>query len=54
MDVGNLPMNNSFICKKGRASIKRGCQGLGGRGNKKKRGQGENNVKQRTGKIFLN
>lgn len=36
MDVGNLPMNVSFIYKKGREPIKSGCQGLAN-GEKKKK-----------------
>lgn len=41
MDIGNLPMKDSFICKTGRVSIKRGCQGLGGGEIRKKGGREE-------------
>lgn len=40
MDVGNLPMNVSFIYKKGRESIKSCCQGLRVGGENKKKGRG--------------
>lgn len=41
MDIGNLPMKYSFICKTGRVSTKRGCQGLGGGGKIRKKGDRE-------------